>query len=64
MKSKFPGLKNHWTFSRGKMIPKKQFQSEDEAYLFIEENKMKGYHPYLCRDCGMWHIGHRLKKTS
>lgn len=52
------GLKAHWTSRKGIMVPKVQFKTLDEALEFMEKRKIKGYHPYVCPDCGMWHIGH------
>ena len=42
------------------MIPKVQFRSLDEALAFMDRKHINKdtYHPYICKDCGMWHIGH------
>ena len=42
------------------MKPKKQFKTLGECLEFMDKcniNKDK-FHPYVCPDCGMWHIGH------
>lgn len=58
------GLKQHWTVKHGKMVPKIQFKTLDEALEYIEKHHINSskYHPYICHDCGQWHIGHSNKK--
>ena len=62
-KSKF--IRQHWTWKGGSMKPKKQFKTLGECFEFMDNhhiNKDK-FHPYVCLDCGMWHIGHsKVKK--
>lgn len=48
------------------MKPKKQFKTLGECFEFMENhhiNKDK-FHPYVCSDCGMWHIGHSKVKSK
>ena len=54
------GLKAHWTSKSGIMVPKAQFKTLDDALEFMDKRKIDKdiYHPYVCPDCGMWHIGH------
>lgn len=61
---KIGGLKQHWTSKHGVMKPKKAFRTLNDALVFIQENKINDckYHPYVCVECGQWHIGHREKK--
>ena len=42
------------------MKPKVQFNTLNDALDFLAKNKFikRNYHPYICPDCGMWHIGH------
>lgn len=53
-------LSNHWTSKHGKMVPKVQFKTIEDALSFMDKRNIDKniYHPYVCRDCGMWHIGH------
>ena len=57
-------LHQHWTWKGGSMKPKAQYKTLGEALMFLSQNeKLKNnYHPYLCPDCGMWHIGHNKTK--
>lgn len=55
-------LKQHWTTKKGKMVPKIAFKTLDECLDYIKAHHIKDiYHPYVCRECGMWHIGHSKK---
>ena len=56
----FPALRNHWTVKRGRMVPKVQFESLDEALAFMERRHIDKdvFTPYVCKDCNKWHIGH------
>ena len=51
----------HWTWKHGKMIAKKQFKTLDNALAFMDKRHIDKdvFNPYVCPDCGMWHIGHR-----
>jgi len=51
-------INEHWTQKHGRHVPKKQFTSLEECIEFLRENKIRGYHPYVCSVCGQWHIGH------
>lgn len=53
-------LKMHWTSKKGKMVPKAQFKTLEDALAFMDKKGINKnvYHPYVCPDCGMWHIGH------
>lgn len=59
-------LKQHWTLKHGKMVPKLQFKTLDEALLYIRNHHINSdkYTPYICRDCGLWHIGHSKPKKK
>lgn len=58
------GLKQHWTVKHGRMVPKRQFKSLEEALSYIEKRHINKdiYHPYVCSDCGQWHVGHNRKE--
>ena len=53
-------LNQHWTQKHGKHVPKKPFRTIDECLKFMTEHNINQdlYHPYICQECGMWHIGH------
>lgn len=51
-------LHQHWTWKGGTMKPKLGFKTIDDALDYIKERNIKGYHPYICPDCNMWHLGH------
>ena len=57
---KSKALHQHWTWKGGVMKPKTQYKTLDDALKFLlKHEKLKNnYHPYICPDCGMWHIGH------
>lgn len=55
---KSTALHQHWTFRKGSMKPKVAFKTIDDALAVIQKRNLKGYHPYICPDCNMWHIGH------
>ena len=58
---KSAALHQHWTWKGKAMKPKVQYRTLDDALGFIKEHKLKDYHPYICPDCGMWHLGHNKK---
>lgn len=60
---KAKALKQHWTTKHGKIVPKVAFKTIDEALSFMDKSNINKhvYHPYVCPDCGMWHIGHSKK---
>lgn len=44
------------------MVPKMAFKTLDECLDYIKAHHIKDiYHSYVCRECGMWHIGHSKK---
>ena len=53
-------MNEHWTQKGGKMVAKLQFQTLDDTIRYMEEHHIKSdiYHPYVCSECGQWHIGH------
>lgn len=53
-------LNEHWTHKgKNKMVAKVAYATEEEAKLFIVENKMNPkYKAYKCSHCGQWHVGH------
>ena len=59
-----PTLQQHWTNKKGVMKPKRAFKTLDEVLSFIKDSKIDDgkYHPYVCAECGMWHIGHHKSK--
>jgi hypothetical protein len=58
------GLRQHWTSKHGVMVPKMQFNTLQDALSYIKDHHINNnkYHPYVCPDCGLWHIGHNHKK--
>lgn len=61
--------RQHWTWSSrdGKQKAKMGFKTLDECLLYIERNselrqQKKELSPYICSECGMWHIGHYKEK--
>ena len=62
---KSKALHQHWTIKKGQMVPKAQFKTLDEAIAFMDKKHINKnlYHPYICPDCGLWHIGH-IKGTK
>ena len=52
----------HWTRSGGNSWKQKvSYESEEEAYEFLNQNprlKMQGYVVYQCPVCHKWHVGH------
>lgn len=59
-------LNNHWTSKHGIMKPKMQFATLDDAIRYMNEHNINKevYSPYVCRDCGQWHIGHFHKRKK
>ena len=51
------GLNEHWTGSGKHKKVKKTFETESDAWAFIEKNQIKGKVPYKCRFCQKYHIG-------
>lgn len=57
---KSKALHQHWTWKGGIMKAKMQFQTLENCLEYMDKHKINKakYHPYVCPDCGMWHIGH------
>lgn len=57
-------MNEHWTQKRGKMVAKLQFKELNDALCYIKEHRINPdiYHPYVCSECGQWHIGHNKKR--
>lgn len=53
-------MNEHWTQKGGKMVAKVQFHTIDDAIHYMEDHHINSdiYHPYVCSECGCWHIGH------
>jgi len=51
------GLNEHWTGSGKHKKAKKTFETESDAWAFIEKNQIKGKVPYKCSFCQKYHIG-------
>lgn len=46
---------------------KRGYRGQRSARRVARETRSKGYdgngvHPYYCRECGFWHIGHALPR--
>lgn len=56
-------MHEHWTQRGGSLVAKKQFKTLEDALAFMKLRHINKnvYHPYVCRECGMWHIGHYKK---
>lgn len=56
----------HWTQKNGMMVPKLQFRTLNEVLEYLDENDIDKdvYHPYVCPECGQWHIGHHRNKME
>ena len=51
------GLNEHFTGTGKHRRAKKAFESESDAWDFIERNGIKGKTVYKCGFCGKYHIG-------
>ena len=53
-------INQHWTQKGGRHVPKKVFNTLEDCLIFMHDKGINQniYHPYICRDCGNWHIGH------
>lgn len=58
-------MHEHWTQKGGKMVAKLQFKTINEALSYMDSKRINKdvFHPYLCSECGLWHIGHIFKKN-
>ena len=57
---------DHWTRKGNSWKQKVGYESEDEAWEFLNQNpklKALGWHPYLCKVCSKWHVG-RVRKEK
>lgn len=50
-------IRGHFKRSGRKLVPKKTFDSEEEARVFMDSNGIKGKNIYKCEWCGKYHIG-------
>ena len=59
-------MHEHWTSKGGILVAKAQFKSLSDALSFMDEHRIDKdvYHPYVCSECGMWHIGHRKERKK
>lgn len=51
----------HWTRKGSSWKQKVGYDTEDEAWEFLEQNpklKALGYKIYICPICSKWHCGH------
>lgn len=58
-------MHEHWTQKHGKLVAKVQFKTLDEVLDYMDKHHINKdiYHPYVCSECGMWHIGHSRNKV-
>ena len=66
-KRRFGGAINeHWTQKKGIHVPKVAFDTLDDCLYFMERKRISKdvYHPYVCSECGQWHIGHYTNKKK
>lgn len=49
--------REHYCRKNGVWKPKKPFSSKEDADGWIKKYKMHGYTPYICKECGKWHVG-------
>ena len=54
--------REHYSRKNGEWKPKKKFDTEDDALVWIKKYKMYNYTPYVCKVCNKWHIG--MKKEA
>ena len=61
---KLRSIRNHWVSKHGTMVPKIQFKTLDEVLDYMDKHSINKdtFNPYVCSECGMWHIGHRRKR--
>lgn len=68
-KNKIPPFRpdpEHWTKKSHSWKAKVSYETEDDAFEFLNSNpklKAMGYHAYQCKVCQKWHVGH-LRKTE
>ena len=49
--------REHYFKKNGDWKPKKKFENNEEALLWIKKHKMYKYVPYVCKVCGKIHVG-------
>ena len=49
--------REHYTRKKGKIKPKKPFNSEEDAWKWIRKYHMDDYKAYRCGVCGFYHVG-------
>lgn len=57
----------HWTRKGSSWKKKVGYDTEDEAWEFLEQNpklKAMGERPYFCELCSKWHIGKRTRSKN
>ena len=57
----------HWTRKGSSWKQKVGYDTEDEAWEFLEQNpklKAMGERPYFCELCSKWHIGRRTRSKN
>ena len=54
--------REHYTHKDNEWKPKKKFENEEDALVWIDKYKMYVYNPYICIVCGKYHIG--MKKEN
>lgn len=68
--AKIPPFKpdpEHWTRKTHSWKSKVEYQSEEEAWEWLNQNPKlcaEGYTVYQCHLCSKWHIGHRTNKPK
>lgn len=45
-------------------VKKQKYRSRKLAKQTLKERRWKNAHPYFCRICGWWHVGHRPSTDS
>lgn len=57
-------MHEHWTSKHGKLVAKAQFKTLEDCISYMDKHHIDKwvYHPYVCSECGMWHIGHFKKQ--
>lgn len=57
----------HWTRKGSSWKQKVGYDTEDEAWEFLNQNpklRAMGEKPYLCEICSRWHVGRAHKKQQ
>ena len=56
--------REHYSKKEGEWKPKQKFETEQEALTYIKKHKMYKYTTYICKVCGKWHIGIKIKNNN